>query len=86
VGLWDTLSHAWLPLILIIIILMIAYALGIVMSGLNVVGAVLSYATQTKINYGWVNTNYVYTFFEILIGAIAIYGIVRLLAALRAER
>ena len=85
-SLWDTLSHAWLPLILIIIIVMIAYALGIVMSGLNVVGAVLSYATQTKIDYGWVNANYVYTFFDILIGAIAIYGIVRLLAALRAER
>jgi len=48
VGLWDTLSHAWLPLILILIIVMIAYALGIVMSGLNVVGAVLSYVTQTR--------------------------------------
>jgi len=41
---------------------------------------------QVKINYGWANANYVYTFFDILIGAIAIYGIVRLLAALRAER
>jgi len=69
-----------------LIIVMIAYALGIVMSGLNVVGAVLSYAMQVKINYGWANANYVYTFFDILIGAIAIYGIVRLLAALRAER
>jgi len=86
VGLWDTLSHAWLPLLLIIILVIAAYALGIVMSGLNVAGAVLSYVTQTKINYGWANANYVYTFFEILIGAIAIYGIVRLLAALRAER
>jgi len=56
------------------------------MSGLNAVGAVLSYVTQVKINYGWANANYVYTFFDILIGAIAIYGIVRLLAALRAER
>jgi len=86
VGLWDALSHAWLPLILIIIIVIVAYALGIIMSGLNVAGAVLSYATHTRINYGWANANYVYTFFEILIGAIAIYGIVRLLAALRAER
>jgi uncharacterized membrane protein len=86
VSLWDTLSHAWLPLILIIIIVIAAYALGIVMSVFNLVGAVLSYATQTKINYGWANANYVYTFFEVLIGAVAMYGIVRLLAALRAER
>ena len=85
-SLWDTLSHAWLPLILIIILVIAAYALGIVMSGLNVAGAVLSYVMQTKINYGWANANYVYTFSEILIGAIAIYGIVRILAALRAER
>jgi len=86
VGLWDALSHAWLPLILVIIVLIIAYALGIVMSSLNLVGAVLSYAMQVKINYGWANANYVYIFFDVLIGAIVIYGIVRLLAALRAER
>jgi len=86
VSLWDTLSHAWLPLILVIILIIAAYALGIVMSGLNVAGAVLSYAMHTKINYGWANANYVYTFFEILISLIAIYGIVRLLAALRAEK
>ena len=85
-GLWDSLADAWEPLILVLILIIAAYAIGIIMSGLNVAGSVLGYTMQTKINYGWANANYMYTFFEIMIGLIAIYGIVRLLAALRAEK
>ncbi len=41
---------------------------------------------KSKINYGWVNAKYTYIFFELLIGGVAVYGIVRLLASLRAEK
>ena len=85
-GLWDSLADAWEPLILVLILIIAAYAIGIIMSSLNLTGSVLGYAMQTKINYGWVNAKYIYIFFELLIGGVAVYGIVRLLASLRAEK
>ncbi len=39
-----------------------------------------------KISYGWINANYIYIFFEVMIGGIAIYGLLRLIAALRSEK
>lgn len=84
--LWDNLVHSWTTLILILILIVVAYAIGFVMSSLNLTGSAVSYAMNIKISYGWINANYIYIFFEVMIGGIAIYGLLRLIAALRSEK